>query len=294
MYGEAVWAVPHAGHGQPLVPPRLVHVPARRASSTHWAPARSACSARTSWQARHYVTRCSAGWASSTWAGWAACWADPRTGLLAMAMLVLSPRYFADSMNNPKDVAFAALSTRPSTTRCACGRSSLPRPAPVRPARDLDRAGVSNLRAGACCSSATWGSRSLGLTIARRAWAPRQPGRDRRTPAWPVAGRRCSPARFWPWAGSSRWCARAGRRRCSRVRLGPARCCSRDATCPRRTLPLDYVPALGRGHPAAGRAGGRAAVARAARGRRARARWLVGGLWVAALFPRLRDRPRVP
>lgn len=33
-----------------------------------------------------------------------------RAGLLAMGLLALSPRYFGDSMNNPKDVPFAAMS----------------------------------------------------------------------------------------------------------------------------------------------------------------------------------------
>lgn len=34
----------------------------------------------------------------------------PWTGVLAMLLLALSPRYFADSMNNPKDLPFAAMS----------------------------------------------------------------------------------------------------------------------------------------------------------------------------------------
>ncbi|HEY2980575.1 MAG TPA: hypothetical protein VGJ22_05305, partial [Anaerolineales bacterium] len=33
-----------------------------------------------------------------------------RAGLLAMGLLALSPRYFGDSMNNPKDIPFAAMS----------------------------------------------------------------------------------------------------------------------------------------------------------------------------------------
>ena len=37
--------------------------------------------------------------------------AGPGTGLLAMVLLALSPRYFGDSMNNPKDVPLAALLT---------------------------------------------------------------------------------------------------------------------------------------------------------------------------------------
>ena len=30
-------------------------------------------------------------------------------GVLAMVLLAVSPRYFADSMNNPKDLPFAAM-----------------------------------------------------------------------------------------------------------------------------------------------------------------------------------------
>ena len=63
------------------------------------------------WTTRHYVNALF-GWVGIVYVGRLGRLAGgPGTGLLAMAMLVLSPRYFADSMNNPKDVPFAALST---------------------------------------------------------------------------------------------------------------------------------------------------------------------------------------
>lgn len=51
------------------------------------------------------------GWVGIVFSGLLAArlW-GPRAGWLASALLALSPRYFGDSMNNPKDIPFAALS----------------------------------------------------------------------------------------------------------------------------------------------------------------------------------------
>ena len=62
------------------------------------------------WTTRHYVNALF-GWLGILYVGRTGrLLGGPATGLLAMALLTLSPRYFADSMNNPKDVPFAALS----------------------------------------------------------------------------------------------------------------------------------------------------------------------------------------
>ena len=53
--------------------------------------------------------RRSAGWASSTSVASGRLLSGPGTGLLAMVLLTLSPRYFGDAMNNPKDLPLAAL-----------------------------------------------------------------------------------------------------------------------------------------------------------------------------------------
>ncbi len=58
---------------------------------------------------RHYVNAVF-GWVGIVFVGLLAKrLAGPGAGLLAMALLALSPRYFGDSMNNPKDVPLAAL-----------------------------------------------------------------------------------------------------------------------------------------------------------------------------------------
>ena len=50
------------------------------------------------------------GWIGAVYCGrLAARFFGPWSGALAMALLALSPRYFADSMNNPKDLPFAAM-----------------------------------------------------------------------------------------------------------------------------------------------------------------------------------------
>jgi 4-amino-4-deoxy-L-arabinose transferase-like glycosyltransferase len=61
------------------------------------------------WATRHYVDAVF-GWLGIFYVGrLGRLLAGPGTGLLAMALLALSPRYFGDSMNNPKDLPLAAL-----------------------------------------------------------------------------------------------------------------------------------------------------------------------------------------
>src|SRR5207247_5242809 len=57
---------------------------------------------------RHAVNAVT-GWVGIVFCGLLAAklW-GPRTGWIAAALLTLSPRYFADAMNNPKDAPFAA------------------------------------------------------------------------------------------------------------------------------------------------------------------------------------------
>jgi hypothetical protein len=61
------------------------------------------------WVVRHYVNAVF-GWAGVVFAFlMASRWFGRRAGWLAAALLVCMPRYFADSMNNPKDLPFAVL-----------------------------------------------------------------------------------------------------------------------------------------------------------------------------------------
>jgi hypothetical protein len=73
------------------------------------------CAALEDWvPANRYVLRhavnATFGWVGILFCGrLAARLFGPWAGVLAMALLSLSPRYFADSMNNPKDLPFAAM-----------------------------------------------------------------------------------------------------------------------------------------------------------------------------------------
>ena len=61
------------------------------------------------WVVRHYVNAVF-GWAGVVFAFlMASRWFGRRAGWLAAVLLVCMPRYFADSMNNPKDLPFAVL-----------------------------------------------------------------------------------------------------------------------------------------------------------------------------------------
>ena len=61
------------------------------------------------WMTRHYVNA-AFGWLGIVYVGrLGRLLSGPGTGLLAMVLLTLSPRYFGDAMNNPKDLPLAAL-----------------------------------------------------------------------------------------------------------------------------------------------------------------------------------------
>jgi hypothetical protein len=61
------------------------------------------------WMTRHYVNA-AFGWLGIVYVGrLGRLLSGPGTGLLAMVLLTLSPRYLGDAMNNPKDLPLAAL-----------------------------------------------------------------------------------------------------------------------------------------------------------------------------------------
>ena len=186
------------------------------------------------WAARHYVLALF-GWLGIVYAGrLGRLLGGAATGLLAMTMLVLSPRYFADSMNNPKDVAFAALSTAALyyTMRLE-PQLPVPRPAPVRAAGDVDRAGAEPAGGRPAAAglrrarAARADDRASGLGAAAARLDRRSRGRAgaagaaRRDDLLAVGGR------------SGPCCARCRRSPCCRSSTGIARCCSRAATCAR-------------------------------------------------------------
>jgi 4-amino-4-deoxy-L-arabinose transferase-like glycosyltransferase len=122
------------------------------------------------------------------------------TGLLAMALLALSPRFFAHSMNNPSDVPFAAFATaavfylsglRP-TYPFLGWRQAVP--------LALSVALALNVRAGAVLLLAYVAVVLVGLTLAARATAPRRVAATAGRLAVLTVTVLVAGTVFWPWA----------------------------------------------------------------------------------------------
>ena len=237
------------------------------------------------WTTRHYVNALF-GWVGIVYAGRLGRLAGgPATGLLAMAMLVLSPRYFADSMNNPKDVPFAALSTAALyyTMRLRPRFPFLDRRRFVPLAASIALA--LNVRAGALLLLGYVALALGGLSVASRALSP---ARLLSTAArWAalvlvvlVAG-----TAFWPWAQK-----RPLKRPVQAVFLLSQfdwdRTVLFDGRDVRATaLPVDYVPRWAAVTvPPVVLIGAALSLLLLAR-RRGSGRILVAGMWFAALFP---------
>jgi hypothetical protein len=237
------------------------------------------------WTTRHYVNALF-GWVGVVYAGRLGRLAGGcGTGLLAMALLVLSPRYFADSMNNPKDVPFAALST--------AALYYTMRLRPRFPFLDLrlfvplaaSIALALNVRAGALLLLGYVALALAGLCVASGACSPaRLLGTASR---WAVlvlvvlvAG-----TAFWPWARE-----RPLKRPVQAVFLLSQfdwdRTVLFDGRDVRATaLPVDYVPRWAAVTvPPVVLIGATLSLASLAR-RRASGRFVVAGMWFAALFP---------
>ena len=237
------------------------------------------------WTTRHYVNALF-GWVGIVYVGRLGRLVGGHgTGLVAMAMLVLSPRYFADSMNNPKDVPFAALSTaalyytmrlRPQFPFLEL-RLFVPLAASI--------ALALNVRAGALLLLGYVALALAGLSVASRAYSP---ARLLSTAArWAVlvlvvlvAG-----TAFWPWAQK-----RPLKRPVQAVFLLSEfdwdRTVLFDGRDVRATdLPVDYVPRWAAvTAPPVVLIGATLSLAFLAR-RRGSGRWFVFGMWFAALFP---------
>ena len=145
------------------------------------------------WVTRHYVNA-AFGWLGILYVGrLGRLLYGPGTGLLAMVLLTLSPRYLGDAMNNPKDLPLAAL--------MAAALYYLMRLEPEYPhlgwrlAVPLTLAiGLAvNVRSGALVLLAYLAIALLGLTIAARPRSTRASRRHLRA----VGGRRDSPSCCW-------------------------------------------------------------------------------------------------
>lgn len=237
------------------------------------------------WTTRHYVNA-AFGWLGIVYAGrLGRLLAGPGIGLLAMVMLTLSPRYFADSMNNPKDLPFAALST------AALFYIYRLRPRfPFLGVRELVPLTIAialalNVRAGALLLL-VWTAVALAvLTVADRAFSPRRLSSTALRFAVLTLLVLVAGTAFWPWAQK-----RPLERPIRALELLSKHDWDRTvlfagADVRATALPLDYVPhwtavttppvvLLG------------AALSLALLVRRPRAHAVrVAGLWLAALFP---------
>lgn len=172
MYGEAVWQFVKAGADSHWFHDWYMYLhgglfDALCVGAQHLLPG-------DPWTTRHYVNALF-GWLGIVYLGrLGRLMAGPGAGLLAMALLTLSPRYFADSMNNPKDAPFAALATvalyytlrlRPTFPFLGL-RLFLPLAASI--------ALALNVRAGALLLLAYVAAALSLLTFTARAWRPRQ------------------------------------------------------------------------------------------------------------------------
>jgi hypothetical protein len=191
---------------------------------------------------RHYVNAVF-GWLGVFYAGrLGRLLAGAGTGLLAMVLLVLSPRYFGDSMNNPKDVPLAALLIAALyylmqlEPRYPYLRLRVAVPLAISIALAV------NVRSGGLVFLAYLALALAALTIATRSFAPRQlAGTLARYAAVAVAVLLAGTI-FWPWA-QLRPLTRpfTGLRRLSHFEWpSPVLFAGRDI--PANALPWDYVP----------------------------------------------------
>ena len=238
------------------------------------------------WTARH-VLNAAFGWLALLYTGrLGRLVRGPGTGLLAMAMLVLSPRFFADAMNNPKDMPFAAFATAALfyTLRLQ------PR-LPFLPWRLLASLALAlalalNVRAGALMLLAYVGAALLLLTLATRSLAPAQIGTTAGRYALLVLLVLLLGTACWPWAQKRPlqrpW--QAASALAGFVWTHSVLYEGRDIPAPE--LPVSYVPRwMAMSLPPLVLAG--AALALPVLWRRRRERTLAAGLAFAALFPPL-------
>ncbi len=236
------------------------------------------------WTTRHYVNAIF-GWLGILYVGrMGRLLGGPATGLLAMALLTLSPRYFADSMNNPKDVPFAALSAaavyyilRLNPRFPFIGlRQFVPLAVSIALALDV--------RAGAVLLLAYVAVALAGLTLAARDFSPRRLAATAATWIALAAVALVAGTAFWPWAQTHPLT-----RPFQAVSLlsgfdWSSTVLFEGADVRATALPFDYVPRWAAlTTPPVVFAGGLLSLL--VLRRRGETRWRVFGLWVAALFP---------
>jgi hypothetical protein len=155
------------------------------------------------WVLRHIITAVF-GWIGIVYCGRLAgrlfgAW----TGVLALVLLALSPRYFADSMNNPKDLPFAALTVAAlyyiSTVSTRWPYVSFSTGAKI----TISLALALGVRVGALLYLGYFGLLVCGLVVAERITNWRQLADTAARLAAITVGVLLLGTVFWPWAGGA-------------------------------------------------------------------------------------------
>jgi hypothetical protein len=285
MYGEAVWRfITHGADSHWFHPDWYMYL--------HGGLFDALCAAAQRllpgdpWTIRHYVNA-AFGWLGVLYVGRTGrLLGGTGAGLLAMVLLTASPRYFADSMNNPKDLPFAAL-----MAAAIYYILRLRTPHPYVRLRDfvpltLSIAIALDVRAGGLLLLGYLALALAGLTLGSREFKPRKLASTAGigiaiSVVAVVAG-----TTFWPWAR-----IHPLTRPFQAISLlsgfdWPETVLYRGADVRASGLPLDYVPRWAvLTTPPVVLAG--ALLSLFALRRRQPARWRVIGLWVAVLFPAL-------
>ncbi len=152
------------------------------------------------WEERHYLGAAFAGAGLLATGLLALRLAGAPAGVLAMALLALSPRYVGHAANNPKDMPFAVLCAFAllafTLVRAAPPFLSWPRATLVGLALALPL----NVRPGGLLFVAYFGCLLAALTIRARAWAPRELAASLSRLTLVVIVALTAGTIFWPWA----------------------------------------------------------------------------------------------
>ena len=152
------------------------------------------------WEERHYLGVAFAGAGIVATGLLAARVAGPWTGILAVALLALSPIYVGHAANNPKDIPFAAL--------CMVALLAFTLVGPAPPFLSWGRAAAVgfalalplNVRPGGLLYVAYFGGLIAVLTVRARAWAPRTLGRIAAGVVLVTIVALTAGTLAWPWA----------------------------------------------------------------------------------------------
>lgn len=167
------------------------------------------CAALEAWvPVNRYVLRhavnATFGWIGAVYCGrLAARFFGPWSGALAMVLLALSPRYFADSMNNPKDLPFAAM-TMVALYYISTVSANWPYVTPSTAVKiSVALALALNVRVGALLYLGYFGLLIAALVVWERSTNWRRLAATAALVAAVAVGMLVLGTVFWPWAGAA-------------------------------------------------------------------------------------------